>query len=98
MRGLTGDLADPPAGWSILGDCPILGDAGGGRSAWLAVDGLRGGGYALACDAARDAESDAESAANGLRLHFDLMVTARLPATLSAHCRQLAVALGRRKK
>lgn len=38
---------------------------------WWAGYGLCAGGYALACHASGDAESDAEGAANGLRLHFE---------------------------
>jgi hypothetical protein len=82
----------------ILGDCLILWDAARGRSGWPAVDSLHGRSYALAGDATGDPESDAESAAYGLRLHFDLMVTVRLLAGLLGYRRQLAVALGRRKK
>jgi hypothetical protein len=98
MPGLPSDLANWSAGGAILGDGSILGGAGGGGTGRLAVGGLCGGGYALPDDAACDADSNAESAANGLRLHFDLMVTAWLLTALLGDCWLLAVALGRRKK
>jgi hypothetical protein len=98
VRGLTGGLACRPACLTIYRDCPILGDTRSGRRGRLAASSLRGTGYGLAGHTPGDAESDPESAANGLRLHFDLMVTARLPAGLSTPGRQLPVALRRRKK
>jgi hypothetical protein len=60
----------------------ILAGSGCGSLGWLAGCDLGAGGYALAGDACGDAQSDAESAADGLRLHFDMMVTARLAAPL----------------
>lgn len=45
----------------------------------LASRSLGSRGHALAGDASGDAESDTQCPADGLRLHFDLMVTARLP-------------------
>jgi hypothetical protein len=81
-RSLAGHLACRPprwlilgARWPILGDCPILRCARECRRGGLAASGS---GNALAGHASGDAESDAESTANGLRLHFDLMVTAPL--------------------
>jgi hypothetical protein len=43
--------------------------------------------YALAGDASRNAETDTKSAADGLRLHFDSMVTARLLVRLCTEAR-----------
>jgi len=60
----------------------ILAGSGSGSLGWLAGCGLGTGGYALAGDTSGDPESDAESATDGLRLHFDMMVTARLAAPL----------------
>jgi len=49
--------------------------------------GWRGSGSdALACGASNNAEPDAQSAPDGLRLHFDLMVTARAEFGFSANC------------
>jgi hypothetical protein len=92
MGSLTGHLACRPA------SCPLLVDANRRRRGRLAVNSLRGGSYTLARNASGDAESDAKCAPNGLRLHFDLMVTACLPAGLSNSVCQLPVALRRRKK
>jgi hypothetical protein len=53
-----------------------LTDAGRSRR-WRVGGGLHAGSYALTRDAPCDAEANAKDPANGLRLHFDLMVTAR---------------------
>ena len=72
--------------------------AGSGSRCRLAGRGLGTCGHTLAGDPSGDAESDAQCPANGLRLHFDLMVTAWLLTALLGDCWLLAVALGRRKK
>ncbi len=76
-RGLAGDLA----GGADLGSsfCGLLGG--------LIGCGLGAGGHSLAGDASGDAESDTEDAPDGLRLHFDLMVTAWLPTGRSTEYR-----------
>ena len=51
---------------------------GSGSRCRLVSRSLDACGYTLAGDPSGDAESDAECPTNGLRLHFDLMVTARL--------------------
>lgn len=71
--GLTGDL---PGG--AAGDLALAGTGASSRHR-PAGGSLGAGSYALAGNTSRDAETDANGAANGLRLHFDLMVTAWLP-------------------
>jgi hypothetical protein len=70
---------------------------GGGSRSRLAGRGLGAGGHALAGNASGNAKSNTQSPANGLRIHFDLMVTARLPVPLfykpspDAGCSQAAL-------
>jgi hypothetical protein len=71
--------------------------AGGGRS-WPSGYGLSDGSHALSCYASRDAQADAESAPNGMRLHFDLMVTACLPVWVCLGVPGFRVARKRRRK
>lgn len=61
-----------------------LGGGVSGGSSWPAGCGLGTGGDALAGDAAGDTQADSEGAADGLRFHFALMVTARLGLRLGA--------------
>jgi hypothetical protein len=79
-----------------------LSSGGCGLRRWMIGAGLGGRGHALPGNASGDAESDTKSAADGLRLHFDLMVTARLPIRLSTDYRTenrtMPVALKRRWK
>lgn len=60
--------------------CGLAGDLAGGAASlggkWIASRGLGSRGEALAGEASGNAEADAEGAADGLRLHFELMVTA----------------------
>jgi len=80
--------------------CNLAGGAGlcGGGHWLLAGAALGTGRQALTGNASGDAESDTKSAADGLRLHFDLMVTVPLRAWLSIDYRQMQVALKRRWK
>lgn len=75
-RGLTGYLAGGAG----------LGCTGAGGGCRLAGNGPGAGGDALAGDAASDAQADAEGPADGLRFHFDLMVTAWVPARRATDC------------
>jgi hypothetical protein len=72
MCGLPGNLLDG----ANLG--VRLSGAGADRG-WPAGSGLGAGGQSLACDASCDTQAGTENAANGMRLHFDSMLTARLP-------------------
>ena len=67
-RGLAGYLAGGPG----------LSSGGCGLPTWLIYCGLGWGGHVLAGNASGNAEPDAKCAANGLRLHFDLMVSVLL--------------------
>ena len=64
----------------------------------LTGHGLGAGGHVLAGNAAGDAQAGAEDPSDGLRLHFDLMVTARQAVLLGAGSRRRAVALRRPRK
>jgi hypothetical protein len=90
VRGLACDLPGGAAtGVGLVG-------TGAGSRRWLAGRSLGAGSYALAGNASGDADTDAESAANGMRLHFDSMVTVRLPVPLCAGVDGLRVARKRR--
>jgi hypothetical protein len=61
--------------------CTGLRSTGGGSGSRLAGRGLCAGRQALAGNASGNPKSNAQCPADGLRLHFDLMVTARLPGS-----------------
>lgn len=88
-RGLAGNLAGG-AGLSSGGSGLLRGRLVGGA--------LGAGRHALAGHASGNAESDTKSAADGLRLHFVLMVTAQLAMGLATDDRRRRVALKRRWK